>query len=48
MEVLDEEDLEKFREKYLANPDVKKKLEDKNKGFSKFFESFEKNIDIDP
>ena len=48
MEVLDEEDLEKFREKYLANPDVKKKLDNRSNGFSKFMESFESNIDIDP
>ena len=48
MEVLDDEDLEKFREKYLTNPDVKKKLDNRSNGFSKFMESFESNIDIDP
>ena len=45
---MDEEDLEKFKEKYLTNPDIKKKLNQKNNGFSKFIESFESNIDIDP
>ena len=55
-EVLDEEDLEKirefrveFREKYLTDPTIKKKVDDKKDGFfSKFLQSFESNIDIDP
>ena len=54
-EVLDEEDLEKirefrveFREKYLTDPTIKKKVDDKKDGFfSKFLQSFESNIDID-
>lgn len=52
---LDEENLEKiekfrddFTEKYLSHIDVEKKLEDEKNGFSKFIESFESNIDIDP
>ena len=54
--MLDEEDLEKirefrveFREKYLTDPTIKKKVDDKKDGFfSKFLQSFESNIDIDP
>ncbi len=53
---LDEEDLEKiisfredFREKYLTNPSFEKKVNDKKGGvLSKFLESFESNLDIDP
>ena len=52
---LDEENLEKiekfrddFTEKFLSHIDVEKKLEDEKNGFSKFIESFESNIDIDP
>ena len=52
---LDGENLEKienfrddFTEKYLTSPAVGKKAGSRNDGFSKFIESFESNIDIDP
>ena len=54
-EELDEEDIEKmrkfrddFREKYLTNQDVEKKLNKKDSFFPKFIETFESDIDIDP
>ena len=53
---LDEEDLEKirnfreyFREKYLTETAVQKRLDEKKEGFfSKFMHTFESTIDIDP
>lgn len=50
-----EDDLEKiensiadFREKYLTKPAVEKKVDDRKEGFSKFVQTFEKDMGIDP
>ena len=52
---MDEENLEKigkfrdeFTEKYLTNSAVEKKIDERKETFSKFIQSFESNIDIDP
>ena len=52
---MDEENFEKigkfrddFTEKYLTNPVVEKKIDRRKESFSKFIQSFESNIDIDP